>query len=168
MRTLLTIATLLGSLFFFSCKEQTSYPIGKQSGSTFEVNPDISKAKKYLEFVLQHSKFDIAINGFSILQQKDLQTNEDYYVLVGATNSNNGHIAIQLFEDNGQLGITSASLTNGVVYCFSGCNSGCTPQKQNGAWMCSDDCKAECTKTVTKAYEENNYTTPIQAFLEKY
>ncbi len=168
MKKIISAVGLFCILLLSACKEQTSYPVGKQDGATFTLNSDISKAKKYFEFVLAHSNLDNDISIYRILQQKDLQTNAGYYVLVGSTTDNHKHIAIELFEDEAQLGITSESLTKNVVICSSDCENGCTPQKSNGAWICSDDCKAECIKTETKAYEENNYTTPIQAFLEKY
>lgn len=164
----LPMIALLIVMTLGACNERTSYPVGKLNGTELILNEDISKAKKYFDFVLAHSKLPNMISRYEIVQKKDKVTGADHFALLGSSADNKQHIAIELFEDGGQLGITSLSLTKNVVYCASNCENGCQPQKSNDSWTCSDDCASDCNKTETKAYEENNYTTPIQAFLEKY
>lgn len=163
-----SMIALLIVLGLSACKESTSYPIGKQDGAAFRLNEDISKAKKYFDFVLAHSKLQNSISKYEIVQQKDKVTGADHFILLGSSADDRQHIAIELFEEEGQLGITSESLTGSVVFCMSDCENGCRPQRSGGAWTCSEDCGSPCSKTETRAYEENNYTTPVQAFLEKY
>ncbi|RYD97875.1 MAG: hypothetical protein EOP54_09515 [Sphingobacteriales bacterium] len=153
-----------------SCSEKKAYPVGKLQGSNaILVNDDISKAKKYFQFVLNNAKIETALTDFSILQKEDLETRESYYMLIGTGNGGRLKIALRLFPDeNEQLGITSESLKMPSILCQSDCAEGCVPERKNGTWACSADCKSECRKTETISYEENNYTTPIQAFLEKY
>lgn len=153
-----------------SCTEKTTYPVGKPQGSNaFTVNNDISKAKKYFQFVLNNAKIETALTDFSILQKEDLETREAYYMLLGTGDGGRVKIALRLFPDETQqLGITSESLKMPSIICLSDCKPGCAPERKKGVWICSDDCKSDCRKTETVSYEENNYTTPIQAFLEKY
>jgi len=157
-------------LFMSSCTEKKAYPVGKlQGANTLLLNKDISKAKKYFQFVLNNAKIETALTDFSILQKEDLETREAYYMLLGSGNGGRVKIALRLFADEQQqLGITSESLKMPSIICQSDCEAGCAPERKNGTWICSDDCKSDCRKTETISYEENNYTTPIQAFLEKY
>ena len=160
------------SLIFFtsSCTEKTAYPVGKLQGSNaILVNDELSKAKKYFEFVLKNAKIETALTDFSILQKEDLETRASYYMLLGTGDGGRLKIALRVFPDeNQQLGITSESLKMPSIICQSDCAAGCTPERKKDTWICSDDCKSDCRKTETISYEENNYTTPIQAFLEKY
>lgn len=153
-----------------SCTEKTAYPVGKADGpNAFTINNDISKAKKYFQFVLNNVKIETALTDFSIVQKEDLATREVYYMLLGTGDGGRLKIALRLFPDEQQqLGITSESLKMPSIICLSDCTPGCAPERKNGLWICSDDCKSDCRKTETISYEENNYTTPIQAFLEKY
>lgn len=156
-------------LFMSSCAEKKAYPVGKLQGSTALVNDDISKAKKYFAFVLKNVKVETALTDFRILQKEDLETRESYYMLLGTGDGGRLKIALRVFPiENQELGITSESLKMPSVLCQSDCTSGCAPERKSGTWICSDDCKSDCRKTETISYEENNYTTPIQAFLEKY
>lgn len=153
-----------------SCAEKKAYPVGKLQGSNvILVNDDLSKAKKYFAFVLKNAKIETTLTDFSILQKEDLETRESYYMLLGTGDGGRLKIALRIFPDEGQeLGITSESLKTPSIICQSDCAAGCAPERKKGAWICSDDCKSDCRKTETTSYEENNYTTPIQAFLEKY
>lgn len=157
-------------LFMSSCAEKTAYPVGKLQGSNaILINDDISKAKKYFEFVLKNAKIETSLTDFSILQKEDLETRESYYMLLGTGNGGRVKIALRVFPDESQqLGITSESLKMPSIICQSDCAAGCAPERKKDTWICSDDCKSDCRKTETISYEENNYTTPIQAFLEKY
>lgn len=156
--------------FMSSCAEKTAYPVGKlQGANTILVNNDLSKAKKYFDFVLKNAKIETSLTDFSILQKEDVATRESYYMLLGTGDGGRLKIALRVFPDESrQLGITSESLKMPSIICQSDCAVGCAPERKKGAWICSDDCKSDCRKTETISYEENNYTTPIQAFLEKY
>lgn len=157
-------------LFTSSCAEKKAYPVGKLQGSNaIQVNDDLSKAKKYFAFVLKNAKIETALTDFRILQKEDLETRESYYMLLGSGDRGRLKIALRIFPGESQeLGITSESLKTPSIICQSDCAAGCAPERKKGAWICSDDCKSDCRKTETISYEENNYTTPIQAFLEKY
>ncbi len=153
-----------------SCAEQTAYPVGKlQDRDAILVNGDLSKAKKYFAFILKNAKIETALTDFKILKKEDLETQETYYILLGTGDGGRLKIALRVFPDESQqLSITSESLKMPSVICQSDCSSGCAPARKSGTWICSDDCKSECRKTETISYQENNYTTPIQAFLENY
>lgn len=155
--------------FFTACKEKTAYPIAQaNTDSTFTLNNDISKVKNYFKFVAQNAKKNVDLTDFKIVTKKDLGNQESYHLLEATSRDKIIKMAIVLFMEEGMLSVTSASLKLHTIICECDCESGLNIERNNGVLKCANNCKSECVETRTVAYEENNYTTPIQAFLDRY
>lgn len=167
----LRLALILSLIFTLSsCAEKTSYVVAHQSAGGEIQLSDITKVKHYFKRVLENAKIQDELSNFEIVSIPN-DTGKALQLLRAHAGAKNVYIAIEVFDgEKGEIGITSASLTQGVLICNTSCTEGCLPVKSKGQWSCSNPCNqgSGCQEIITKAYEENNYTTPIQAFLEKY
>ncbi|MNS58186.1 hypothetical protein D3C72_910960 [compost metagenome] len=148
------------------CTERKSLTVGTFVNNTCAVG-NIDKVKNYWTMVLEHNKMDARLENFKIVAKEDLKTGASYYLLVGANKDYSFNIATQVFREGNSIVLNDSSLIKGSASC-QGCTTGCSPELSNGAWLCTNTCETACTKVITVAHEENNYTTPIQAFIERY
>lgn len=149
-----------------SCKEQTALTVGEFKNNTYVVG-NITKIKNYWDMVLAHNKIDVKLENYKIVAKEDTKSKQLYYMLVGSNKDYSFHIAVQVFLNGSKIEFNDLSLKKGSASC-GGCTTGCFPEQADGVWFCTNDCESACRKTITIAHEENNYTTPIQAFLERY
>lgn len=167
-----TIKQIIGGLciaYFMllaGCKEQKSLTVGAFRNNTYVVG-DISKVKNYWAMILEHNKIDARLEHFNIVAKEDPKTKQLYYLLIGANKDYSFNIATQVFLNGNIIELNDSSLLNGSASCL-GCTTGCSPERSNGEWLCTNTCETACSKVITVAHEENNYTTPIQAFIERY
>ena len=148
------------------CTEQKSLTVGTFMNNTCVVG-NIDKVKNYWTMVLEHNKMDPRLENFKIAAKEDLKTGKLYYLLIGANKDYSFNIATQVFREGNNIILNDSSLIKGSASC-QGCTTGCSPELANGMWLCTNTCETACTKVITVAHEENNYTTPIQAFIERY
>ncbi|RQO30424.1 hypothetical protein DBR32_12730 [Taibaiella sp. KBW10] len=158
---------LLGLILLMTgCKEQTALTVGEFKSNTYVLG-NIGKIKNYWTMVLQHNKIDVKLENYKIIAKEDTKSKQLYYMLVGSNKDYSFTIAVQVFLNGSKIEFNDRSLKKGSASC-GGCTTGCGPEQADGDWVCTNDCETACRKTITIAHEENNYTTPIQAFLERY
>lgn len=160
--------SLILLLSLAACRKQDAYLVGRQNDGVLTVNEDIEKVKQYFIEVMEQFQLHYELVEYQIIKAEDKQTGAPFYMLVGSTYDGSAHMAIEVFESGADIALTSASLTGRVVICQSSCPDGCMPTKTAGTWTCESFCINPCPMINARAYEFNNYTTPIQAFLERY
>lgn len=117
--------------------------------------------------ILEHNKIDARLENYTIVAKEDLKTGELYYLLIGSNKDYSFNLATRVYREANDIVLNDSSLIKGSASCL-GCTTGCSPELSDGEWLCTNTCETACTKVITVAHEENNYTTPIQAFIERY
>lgn len=162
-----SIITLLSVLISLPIIAQTKLKVGTLVEQQCQLS-DISKVKNYWKEYMLENRFNYELASYSISVVEDDKSGGINYLLIGASRNNDFKIAFQVFNEDGVIYLTSASLSGGTVTC-SGCTVGCTPRKTKSLWACEYPCTScSKTETVPMLTDGPSQPDPVQLFIDHY
>lgn len=162
---LLFLSLLTNSLDSQSKKNEII--VGKViNDSTFQVK-NISIIKHYWTDLFKENKIQNGVNKFEIQRHLDLKTQEEYYILLGYSETNFTKVAFQVYKKGKDIVFNQKSLEGFCVIC-NGSNSSCSELgKHDGHWICGKVCSEDCKK-MEAIYMDEKDEINIEAFIKDY
>lgn len=134
--------------------------------TTFQVK-NSSIIQHYWTDLLKENKIQNGVNKFEIQRHLDLETLEEYYILLGYSEANFTKVAFQVYKKGKDIVFNKKSLEGFCVIC-SGSNYSCSELgKLNGHWICGKVCSPDCKKSEN-VYMDKNGEINIEAFIKEY
>ena len=137
-------------LIFFSCNQRKDDSVGNVTGQKEFVLKE--KVKDSLTVVwnkmLVNDSISTTIAELKIIKDKDLNTQKEYYGILGTTQNDSAKVICTVELINDKFYFEKSEITTSII-CFGSKN--CNPKKSDGNWVCDDGtgekkCSKDCMK----------------------
>ena len=137
-----------------------------KDNANFQLN-GISILKNYWEDLFKKNKVTEKVDNFTIEKHVDLETQKEYYIVLGYNEANHTKVAFEIFKKGDKFIFNQQSLNKMCVVCF-GTNATCSQLCQiNGEWACGKVCTEDCKKLVA-VYIVGNNLGSIRSFKKAF
>lgn len=137
-------------LVLLSCNEREDNSIGNLTDQKEFVLKEKVKDSLTVAWntMLVNDSISTTIAELKIIKDKDLDTQEGYYGILGTTQSDSAKVICSVELINGKFYFEKNEISTSVI-CFGSKN--CSPKKSDGYWVCDDGtgekkCSKDCMK----------------------
>jgi len=137
-------------LILLSCNKRKENSVGNVIGQEEFVLKEKVKDSLNLAWnnILANDSIFTTIAELKIIKDKDLNTQKEYYGILGTTQNDSAKVLCSVELINGKFYFEKSEITTSVI-CFGSKN--CNPKKSDGYWVCDDGtgkeiCSEDCKK----------------------